>query len=370
MYIDFNDAGTFIEEIQKIDLEPSNVVMIFLADAHLEVAEEIVNQLNALEISFFGAVFPGLISGNKHHYQGAIVTVLENANAPRVAKLTSDSIEWQGEQPEIDEGSEQGLSGYVLVDCFSPNIDALLADIFSAHSEGVSFFGGGSGNRELSHKPSILCRDGVLMDAAVFCVEKNASSVNVRHGWQHHMGPFIVSKSDKNIIQEFNWKPAKDTYLEAVPEELRNTSSEKFYQELSSRYPLALQKEGEEDVIRDPVAFDEEGALVCLSEIPENVVMHIVHAKPEALIKAAGKAVAEIISTAPAKQLLVSDCYSRVLMLGKEFNDELAAAHQETRVNDLDVPMEGLLALGEIAVSGGTSLEFYNKTFVSCLRHQ
>jgi hypothetical protein len=370
MYIDFDNADALADEIQKLDLKSSSVIMIFLSDAHLDISDEIVNKLNSLQIIFFGAIFPGVISGKEYYYKGAIVTVLENANTPIVVKLSVDSIDWPKDQYNFEEDSTIGLSGYIFIDCFSPNINALLEAVFSSHPKEVSFFGGGSGNRELSHKPSILCSEGVLKEAVVFCIEKSPSSVSVRHGWQHHMGPFIVSKSDKNIIKEFNWKPAKEVYLEAIPEELRNTSVENFYQNLSSRYPLALQKEGEEDVIRDPVSFDEDGALVCLSEVPENIVMHVVHAKPEELIKAAEKGVADIVHSAPAKQVLISDCYSRALMLDQRFNEEIAAAHKKTQGKNLDVPMEGFLALGEIAKSGHASLEFYNKTFVSCLRHQ
>jgi hypothetical protein len=370
MYIDFDNANTLVEKIHALDLKSSDVAMIFLADAHLEIADDIVNGLNNLQTPFFGAIFPGLIHGKEIFYQGAIVTILENASTPIIANLTPDSVTWKEDLHDINQEDKQNLSAYVFVDCFAPNIDAFLADLFATYPDGVSFFGAGSGNRELSHKPSILCSEGVLENVGIFCAEKNPSSVNVRHGWQHHMGPFIVSKSDKNIIQEFNYRPAKDAYLESIPEELKNTPPEKFYQELSSRYPLALQKEGQEDVIRDPITIDEDGSLVCLSDIPENIVMHIVHAKPEALIRAAGKAVEEIVSNAPAKQLLISDCYSRALMLGERFKEEITAAYEKTQERDLDVPMEGLLALGEIATSGHTSLEFYNKTFVSCLRHQ
>jgi hypothetical protein len=366
MYIDFNNADALADEIHKLDLKSSSVVMIFLSDAHLDIADEIVNKLNSLQIVFFGAIFPGVISGKEHYYKGAIITVLENANTPIVAKLSVDSIDW----PENQHDSDIGLSGYIFIDCFSPNINALLEAVFSAYPKEVSFFGGGSGNRELSHKPSILCSEGVLKEAVVFCIEKSPSSISVRHGWQHHMGPFIVSKSDKNIIEEFNWKSAKEVYLDAIPEELRETPVEKFYQDISSRYPLALQKEGEEDVIRDAVSFDENGALVCLSEVPENIVMHVVHAKPEELIKAAEKGIADIIHSAPAKQMLISDCYSRTLMLDQRFNEEIAAAYKKTQEKNIDIPMEGFLALGEIAKSGHASLEFYNKTFVSCLRHQ
>ena len=55
------------------------------------------------------------------------------------------------------------------------------------------------------------------------------------------------------------------------------------------------------------------------------------------------------------------DCISRVLFLEGDFDLEMKAA----RIPDL--PMVGVLSIGEIANSGQDYLEFYNKTAVVAL---
>ena len=66
------------------------------------------------------------------------------------------------------------------------------------------------------------------------------------------------------------------------------------------------------------------------------------------------------------ERCFVSDCYSRVLKLGEDFNRELDTARRALRA---DVALEGVQALGEIAANGKQKLEFFNKTFVVGLLH-
>jgi hypothetical protein len=83
------------------------------------------------------------------------------------------------------------------------------------------------------------------------------------------------------------------------------------------------------------------------------------------LIAAAGEAreAAERVFPAGGKPRLeiFVDCISRVLFLENEFASEL----QTARVADL--PLVGMLSIGEIANSGDDYLEFYNKTSVVAL---
>jgi hypothetical protein len=79
-------------------------------------------------------------------------------------------------------------------------------------------------------------------------------------------------------------------------------------------------------------------------------------------VKAAGKALTLSLEAfhGPAGRtiIILIDCISRVLFLGKEFEKEIQAVYQE------DIPLIGALTLGEIANSGRDYLEFYNKTAV------
>lgn len=89
--------------------------------------------------------------------------------------------------------------------------------------------------------------------------------------------------------------------------------------------------------------------------------MHMVHAEPEWLIHSAGKAIRDLPDLKPEHRLLISNCYSRALMLGDRFGEELQSAAAVSYDRATEVVPEGVLALGEIPASGDQSLEFYNK---------
>ncbi|MGF1645282.1 MAG: FIST signal transduction protein [Thiotrichales bacterium] len=365
MYLDFNSAEELIAAIAGMPRATADVAMIYLSDKHEQQVGAMIAGLDAQGIRFFGGIFPGLIDRDRPVYSGAVVNFVESATAPVMVQLGFDGLAQPDLLPQLVARQDR-RSCFVLVDCFAPGITQFLDQLHRRYGGSVEFFGAGAGNRELAHRPSVFSNDGVFANAAVVAFSEQRNDVSVRHGWQHYAGPYIVTRSERNVIHELNGHPALETYSAALPERLRGVRADRFYAEVGSRYPLSIQQEGAEDVVRDPVAFTPDGSLIVLSDIPQDSVMHMVHAGPEWLIRAAAKAVGELDGESACNRLLVADCYSRTLMMGTDFCRELATAERKARENVPATAMEGLLALGEIAGSAGRSLEFFNKTFVAC----
>jgi hypothetical protein len=160
-------------------------------------------------------------------------------------------------------------------------------------------------------------------------------------------------------------------YKSVVGADVANSLRDTFRPE-AKRYPFGIFREDEEDVVRDPMALTEGGGLVCLSDVPENSVMHILHGEAEGLVAAAGQVAAECFSTAaaPAEQSLLFDCFSRALLLGDDFELELATIQAGMRqCGHADGVSLGVLALGEISSDGTRVPEFHNKTVVVARFH-
>lgn len=120
--------------------------------------------------------------------------------------------------------------------------------------------------------------------------------------------------------------------------------------------------------MRDPMYITDADEVVVLSDVSENSVMYLAHGDRASLIEAARQAVVDCGAPAQIERCFISDCYSRVLMLGDAFNSELDTARSALR-GIADVELEGVQALGEIAANGRQKLEFFNKTFVVGLLH-
>jgi hypothetical protein len=108
--------------------------------------------------------------------------------------------------------------------------------------------------------------------------------------------------------------------------------------------------------------------VVVLSDVSENSVMYLAHGDKDSLIEAARQAVEDCGAPAGVERCFISDCYSRVLMLGEDFGSELDTVRRALE-GFTDAQPEGVQALGEVAANGRQKLEFFNKTIVVGLLH-
>jgi len=149
------------------------------------------------------------------------------------------------------------------------------------------------------------------------------------------------------------------------------TLTRESFLETAGRYPFGMYRESAQKVVRDPIAVDESGALVCVGEVPENTTLAIMKGTPENLISAARLACDEALAVEngncpvdPQTQVWVADCISRALFLGKDFSSELGIINDQARSAGITSPIKGALTLGEISSHGHGVLEYLNKTIV------
>ncbi|MGB2129676.1 MAG: FIST signal transduction protein, partial [Flavicella sp.] len=189
--------------------------------------------------------------------------------------------------------------------------------------------------------------------------------IGVKHGWKKLEGPYIVTKSKGNVIQEINWEAPFKVYKDIV----ENSSSLKFnddnFFEIAKGYPLGIIKQELDYVVRDPIAFNENDELICVCNVEENSLINVLKGEPDNLLTAATQASEESLLHAENPQLaIVIDCISRVLYLDDTFDTELQNITKTIHEKYPGIPVNGALTLGEISSYGNGYIEFYNKTIV------
>ncbi len=372
MYLPSGELGDIVHFIESSPLGPSDQVMILLSEECQSRIPALIEALNARSIGFFGAVFPGLIEGRNHHRSGAIVQVLPFDHPPELIHLDPTDETWRGSPPDVPETSPSPVTICVFVDCLAHNISGLLSMLFNRYANSVHYFGAGAGNGELRKEPSIFTNEGVFQNAAVVAATSLGAAVRVRHGWKRSTGPFVATRTHKNRIQELNWEKAGLVYQRILQRDMAPPISQDNFFHATKEHPFGIEKEGQEDVVRDPIQITDNGELVCLSDVPENSVLHVLHGDHDSLVNAAGEAVdacGAAIATKP-NICLISDCYSRALMLDNDFSKELNVVADRIEKAGYSCSPEGVLALGEIASDGEQLPEFFNKTFVVALLHE
>ena len=324
--------------------------------------------LAGLTKPLFGGIFPEILHGNEKLSLGTIAVGL--GHTPRILTVPGLSDEASDFDTYLDIHSShlgQGQTMFVWVDGLAARISGLMESIFHIFGLEQNYIGGGAGSLSFEQKPCLFTNQGLIGDAAVLAVLDIPSGIGVSHGWTSISGPHKVTHSEGAVIHSLNWRPAFDVYREAIAQATGQTVTRENFFALSKSHPFGIIRLGDEMVVRDPIVVREDGGLVCVGEVPQESHVDILTGDPISLVEAARRAVAlgqaamktaALGSAEPPPFTFFVDCISRVLFLEDDFDRELAA------VQSPGVPLVGVLSLGEVANSGHSYLEFYNKTAV------
>ena len=364
MYIPFDSPDQVLAALGAA-APPDCLWCLCVADRHAEELPQLLGRLRARDMRAVGGLFPGLITAAVRHDSGIVAFALPAGSHVADAAIGADGVHWRRPLPALEAAS--WCSATVLVDCIAPSISALLEELFDHCGERLSYVGAGAGYRDLRPAPAIFTEAGLAPESALVVLTAEQTAVAVRHGWRRIEGPYVASRTRGNVIQELNWEPAGSFYRNRVTAQDERYRGRPVFPDLNARYPLSIGKQGGEDVIRDPIRITDDDEIVVLSDVTENAVMYLVTASAESLVEAAGEAVLSCGDGFEASRCFVSDCYSRALLLGDDFERELRVVSEAA---DRGVPVEGVLALGEIASDGRQKLELFNKTFAIAVVHE
>ncbi len=370
MFLAEVNRENIIKTVSRLDVKDNEVVMILIGEDSIPDIDGLISDLNENEICFFGGIFPGLIHGEVKSTEGAIILKMPGIEKPAVVSIKDpDCIRIPDFTELLSLESDQKYTAIILIDGMAPNKGLFLSEMLNKLGNSVNYFGGGSGYLSMKKDLCLFSSEGFINDAAIVFLVKLESCLGVRHGWKRMMGPLVATRTDRNLISEFNWENAFDVYRKAVEKDSGREFSESNFYDLAKEYPLGLFREGCENIGRATVALTADGDIVCGGEVHGNAVVDILGGKKESLIKAAQMA-AEDCRVPEGRRIchcLVADCISRALLLENEYPEELKAISRG--LQPADVP-EGALTLGEISSLGEQYLEYLNLTTVVMVMYE
>lgn len=351
------------ELIKQVVADPEARSLLVLAcDADNLQAEVLDPILQGCAKPVFGGIFPQILHGRKKMDHGALVIGMHCAvNCGVVRGLSDPQTDFSERILDLfnaEDPTEQTM--FVFVDGLGKRITDLVDALFNSLGLLPNYIGGGAGSLSFQQKPCLISSQGLIQDGAVLALADMESGIGVAHGWTPVSKALKVTEADRNTVVSLNWQPAFEVYKEIVEAHSGRSFADESFFDLAKSYPLGIAKLDSEMVVRDPIIM-EDGKLICVGEVAEGSHVHILTGDVASLVSGATRAreLAEAGTTSAVddKVMLFVDCISRVLFLEKDFDRELAAV-------DVGLPLVGALTLGEIANTGDSYLEFYNKTSV------
>lgn len=346
--------------------EACRSLVVFACDANQWQPTQFNQIAKAQTLPLVGGIFPEVIFQQTHYQKGFVVVGLNERIEPIVIQGLSDRT--VDLEQAVDESIAESLtfeSMMVFVDGLSSRVGEFVDSLFALFGSQVHYIGGGAGSLSFESKPCVFSNQGLFQDAAVLALLAEPKSVQVGHGWRSFESGHVVTAVEKNVVKEIDYRNALDVYQSAVQSQTEphlQLNADNFF-EYAQSFPLGIKRAYGEHVVRDPIAINEQGALICVGELSIGDHIDILTANPEDLI-----ASTQELSQASAAQsgptpdgVLFINCISRALFLKERFDEELQAARGAFAS---EIPVFGALVLGEIANSGVGYLEFYNKTSV------
>lgn len=360
------DFSAFSQALIDFDLNSAvRTVLVFLPEGNDWSKELIDNALLAFTKPIIGGIFPQIINQKHCQTTGAILVGLTIPLQIQTLPLGhnqeanfTDTLEQNF--PEVY--SEQTL--LVFTDGLAQGCALLIEQLFNHFGLDNNFIGGGAGSLSLEQRPCVITNAGLQQDIAILGMTAQRAGVGVAHGWEPITEAYRVTESTGNTIISLNWQPAFEVYQEVIKQHAKLSITEENFFEVAKAFPFGITKVNAELVVRDPI-ITKDKQLVCVGDVPQGSFVHILTGDLESLSAAAteakNRALASMPAKAPIKWQLFIDCISRVLFMEQQFDCELENVSIE------QVPMVGVLTLGEIANNGQDYLEFYNKTAVVAL---
>jgi hypothetical protein len=343
-------------------IEESSAVL-FIAEKSVSELAELDSIIKKSFKNIIGGLFPFVIYKDKYLDQGMVAFGIDSEI--EIAEIDNLS---EGEEfiEQLEEFADRELSGetnLLFVDGLSKNIGGFIDEIYNVMGDQFKFIGGGAGSLSFKQSPVIITPNGLCQDCAVVLNLNMKSFIGVSHGWESISGPHQITKSSKNVIEELDYHPAFDVYREILKKRADVEIDETNFFDIAKGFPFGINKLGSEKVVRDPIVVDGK-SLICVGDVVENDYVDILKGDNSSLIGATESSkekslmeFKEVQREGEAVSLFI-DCVSRVLYLEDEFQREIDAVQIE------NIPLFGVLTLGEIANSGDNYLEFYNKTSV------
>lgn len=180
--------------------------------------------------------------------------------------------------------------------------------------------------------------------------------VGMEHGFAPISKPRHVTRSRANVLVELDRQPAASVYEEYFGEErVRHMRQERLTRP-GMAYPLGIQTEPADHwLLRNVVAFRDDGSLACSAEIPEGSWLQLMVGSRELALDAARRAAQEAIqSLNRVAAVVVFDSVVRRMLLGPR-----QAAEEVQRIRNTvgpSVPLIGCYTYGEQAPCGAVGV--------------
>ncbi|WP_368232306.1 FIST signal transduction protein [Aeromonas sp. s3] len=325
---------------------------LLLAEQDAGHVAELQQQCRRLEIQLSGALFPRLISRHGFHERGAWLLPRPASHAPLLIPLDpAASTDLQVSTlcdallPQLAQWPEAAgvPTLFLTFDAMIPNIASLLEGIYLHLADRVNYAGVNAGSGQFRPMPCLFDNHRLLAQAVCCTLLPHHSYPLLKHGYQLTAQPMLATSSEGNKIAFIDWEPAFSRYQSLVQQQFQQRlTPDQFYQ-YGVHLPLGLLRANGDVIVRIPVAVTDEGALLCVGEVPDHSILTLLKA-PQSPTAHAIELAEKLSRHGAPERLEIYYCAGRQQHFGEQSTLELKTLFSHSGAHEL----VGALSLGEI----------------------
>ncbi|WCM60724.1 FIST C-terminal domain-containing protein [Paenibacillus polymyxa] len=321
--------------------------MLFVGQDSVVELKEVMTYLDELGVTFFGGIYPKLITNNQIVSKGYIVKPVKPIYSEMVYPFIMKKI------PELDASKQ--YTGFLTGDGFSQQNGDLIVTIQSKVKGNINYVGGGSaiyfnelGIHKIEQDKVIFNNKGFFKDAMHLCIVEQSSETNINLGWSIIDGPFEITKAENNLIKKMNDENAFEFYkgiLESNENKsIFNKEDSLFY---ASMYAFGIVENGIVKNVRMPIEITQEGYIRVVNEVNESMPIYLLKANKTNMLESYKK---NFNSHNKLDSVFMVSCLTRDIYLDMDFENEVSFVSQA-----LKMPVEGIITVGEFCNSADSN---------------
>ncbi|WP_421919374.1 FIST signal transduction protein [Marinifilum sp.] len=360
MFLENPTLNDIISGINELFTSEKSQLLLLIGEKCDVNLNDLVANLNRKNILFNGGIFPKVIHKNITSEQGVVI---KKVDFELVTIYFNSETEFLNKFSDYQD--HNFTTAFTLIDGLSESASEQLMTLFTHLGNNVRFFGGGVGRLRTNTNGILINNDGVYNTGTIVVFLSAKTKMDAKHGWKKSIGPFIVTRSEKNLIKELNWENAFDVYSRCLKDSQNILLTKENFFKYSVNFPFGFFKEERDYIVRDPMEVNKDGYIICVGNIPENSLVDILSIEEKKLNDIPKKMISNCLEESQNAPIAVLfTCISRVNHLKEKFDEELQGFNSELLKHFPNCELEGALSIGEIYSSGKGYLELLNKSIV------
>ncbi|MCL2344543.1 MAG: FIST C-terminal domain-containing protein [Desulfobulbus sp.] len=348
---------------------PRPLVCALLPEAEQARVGDLQGGCNERGLDLLGAIFPALLTEQGFTTHGLTLVSIENSLGhflvPDLAAQPADAAE-QIVSAVTRVCQADGRSGprqlFLVFDSMLPSIASILVKLFDRLKHDFTYAGVNAGSETFQPMPCLFDNQRLLGNGVIGMILDGATRIAVEHSYPVAKSLMRASSTAGNRIDKIDGRPAMTVYQQVIAADFGIELTPGNFYDYAVHYPFGLVG-SLEILVRIPVAFNEDGSIFCVGEVPANSMLRLLKA-PALENSACIRTVLRQLGPASSAPLLTFYCAGRRLHFGEEAASEL----RELQADSGATAIHGALSLGEISTDSHIGIpEFHNAALV-CLR--